>query len=201
MVGGGPVTFRAGRPESTSTTTLEDRISQLIDRFDRPTTTQVAVTTEPKKDSLNPAADGLSFGDLVAMATLLSLVFGLLVMYRRFRDDSDKRQKDTIEEIVREVSASVTPKLDTAVHELTNNSGSSVKDKTDSLYRDMRTMRADLSTMTRSVDKLTTQMEFWVRHTVARDELQAKLGERVAALEAYPDPAKPKMKGSRRWRS
>lgn len=173
-----------GEPEPTVTTTSLPPTT-VIRYIQVPENTSTTVAREP----WNPAEDGLSFTDVIGIATLVTLLIGIYVAVKRFRKEREQAQEETIRRLIGELK----PPLDKMQYELSNNGGSSMKDRSDFSASELKTIRADVASVSRDVNKLTTQVDFWVRHTVQRDEAAAKLSERVAALEGplteHPDRA------------
>ena len=80
--------------------------------------------------------------------------------------------------------------------EVTNNGGASMKDKSDAASRDMLTVKAGISSLTRNIEQLTHNVTLLVRAEGARKVEDAKMTARVEAIEEAL--AQPRKKG--RWR-
>jgi hypothetical protein len=171
-----------------------------------PITSSTAVTVTVPKETWNPAADGVSFTDLIGILSFFTLLIGLGYAIKKFRRERNEAQEETIRRVVSELK----PAIDTVQHELTNNGGSSMKDRSDQSHVEMRSIRADISHLMRNVDKMENHLGFFARKAAERDQETARLGERLRAVEqqaqqrqnpsqSQESPVRP-LKGARRWR-
>ncbi len=129
------------------------------------------------------------------LATFLAVVVGLLEAFRRMGRERKADRNEVIREVVEQVLRETNPKLDIAVHELTNNGGNSQKDKVDAMLKEMAQLRNDMRTLTAKTDKISTQGDFWAKECVQQSRALATMSERVAVVEVATNK-----KGAKRWR-
>lgn len=82
--------------------------------------------------------------------------------------------------IVGWIRSEVQPSLQEVKHEVTNNSGASMKDKIEVLVKEVSQVRRDVASMHVTVDKVETQQNFWGREA-------KKDSERISKLEGVID--------------